>query len=90
MLFNILLTLNICTFLFFIVLLFFINTGIDNDDMNCDDQYTTKDSFQNKKKYVTNLDHIDSVKSKYYILKGNKDEKSLINKIKLIHNEITK
>lgn len=85
MLFNILLTLNICTFLFFIVLLFFIN-----DDMNCDDQYTTKDSFQNKKKYVTNLDHIDSVKSKYYIIKGNKDEKSLINKIKLIHNEITK
>lgn len=79
MLFNILLTLNICTFLFFIVFLFFMN--IIDDDIKCN--LFNLESFQNKKKYASNLDHIDSVKSKYYIMKGDKDEKSLLHKIKL-------
>jgi len=70
MLFNILLTLNICAFIFFIIYLF-----IYHQDCN--------ESFNNNKKYVSKSDHIDSLKSKYYILKGGEDEKSLLSKIKL-------
>jgi|LauGreDrversion4_2_1035121.scaffolds.fasta_scaffold02981_2 hypothetical protein len=36
--------------------------------------------------YANNIDYEDALKSKYYTLKGNKDEKSLISKIQLYQN----
>lgn len=80
MLFNILLTLNICSFLFFIIYL--------TDTTNCIISVLTdkQDTFANKKRYITHSDRIDLLRSKYYILKGNKNEKSLYGKNKLLNN----
>lgn len=69
MLFNNFLFLKVCLFLSFIFYLF-IHYKIYNE------------SFKNKN-YASETDYRDSLKSKYYILKGGENEKSLLSKINL-------